>query len=183
MNVGMRTVFARYWWALVIRGIVAILFGLAALFWPGRTLLVLVLLFGAYALIDGIFAVIAALGDRREHPNWGMLLIGGIIGIIIGIITFFWPGITALTLLYLIAFWAILIGIYELSLAFGMHLAASGEWALVLSGIISIIFGLILLFQPGAGALALVLVIGVYAIIIGILLLIRAFRLRSLAHV
>src|SRR2546421_479371 len=92
MNVGMRTVFARYWWALVIRGIVAILFGLAALFWPGLTLIALVLLFGAYALIDGIFAVVAALGDRRDHPNWGMLLIGGIIGIIIGIITFFWPG-------------------------------------------------------------------------------------------
>ena len=111
LNMGMRTVFARYWWALVIRGIVAILFGLAALFWPELTLVVLVLLFGAYALIDGIFAVLAALGDRGAHPNWGMLLIGGLISIIIGIITFFLPGITALVLLYLIAFWAILIGI------------------------------------------------------------------------
>lgn len=182
MVMTMRDVLARYWWVLLIRGIVAIIFGLLALLLPRTTLLALVYLFGAYALVDGIFAVVAALGHRGAHSNWGWMLIGGIIGIIIGVLTFLWPGITALVLLYLIAFWAILIGIYELSVAFGMRLVASGEWLLVLSGILSIILGILLLFNPIAGGLALVTVVGAYAIIIGIILLIRAFRLRTLAR-
>src|SRR5579884_4368277 len=107
----------RHWWALIIRGIVAILFGLAALLWPGLTVIVLVSLFGAFALIDGIFAVVAAIG-ARGRGNWGWLLIGGIIGILIGIVTFFWPGITALILLDIIAIWAILTGIFDFVVAF-----------------------------------------------------------------
>ncbi len=171
----------RHWWALLIRGIVAILFGIAALIWPGITVIVLVSLFGAFALVDGIFSVIAAIGERG-HDNWGWLLIGGLIGIIIGIITFFWPGITALILLDLIAIWAILTGIFDFVVAFAYHQPAGREILLIIAGLLSLLFAAILLFRPVAAALGLVWVIGIYAIVLGILWIIRAFRFHALAR-
>ena len=179
MNMMARQAYGRHWWALLIRGIVALLFGIAAILWPGITVIVLVSLFGAFALVDGIFSVIAAIGERG-HNNWGWLLIGGLIGIIIGIITFFWPHITALILLDLIAIWAILTGIFDFVVAFAYHQSPAREILLIIAGVLSLIFAAILLFYPVAAALALVWVIGVYAIVIGILWIIRAIRFRTL---
>jgi uncharacterized membrane protein HdeD (DUF308 family) len=169
----------RHWWALLIRGIVAIVFGLAALFAPRITLLFIVLLFGAYALIDGIGAVILALQEHRATPNWWIPLLEGIVGIVIGIVTFLWPHITAFILLYLIAIWAILTGITELTTAFAIRGVTGLEWTLGVAGVLSIIFGLLLFIFPRGGILAVLWIVGIYAIIFGIVLIIRAFQFRS----
>ena len=166
------------WWALALRGVAAILFGLAAFVWPGITLVVLVALFGAYVLVDGIFALIAAVrSDEHAMASWA-LLIEGALGIIAGILTFVWPGITALVLLMIIAFWAILTGILELVAALRLRREISNEWLLALSGISSVVFGIILVARPGLGALAVTWIIGVYAVAFGVLMLALAFRLR-----
>jgi uncharacterized membrane protein HdeD (DUF308 family) len=181
MDMMARTTYGRHWWAVLIRGIIALLFGIAALVWPGITVVVLVALFGAFALVDGIFAVAAAIGERG-HGNWAWLLIGGLLGIVIGIITFFWPGITALILLDLIAIWAILTGVFDLVVVFAYHQSVGREILLVIMALLSFIFAAILLIHPVASLLALVWVIGVYAIIIGIMWIVRAFRFRALAR-
>jgi uncharacterized membrane protein HdeD (DUF308 family) len=170
---------AQNWWALALRGLVAIAFGVACFLWPFPTLLVLVLLYGAYALCDGIFAVAAAFSRRQRRGHWWALLLEGLCGIAVGVITFFWTGITELALLYLIAFWAIVTGALELAAALRLRASIPGEWALALSGLLSILFGFVLLIWPGATALALIWVIGAYAIVFGILLLGLAFRLRA----
>jgi uncharacterized membrane protein HdeD (DUF308 family) len=167
---------ARNWWALAVRGLVAVLFGLLTIFLPGVTLVTLVLLFGAYALVDGIFNVIASFRSASHH--WA-LLIEGVIGILAGILTFVWPALTAIALLYLIAFWAILTGIFEIIAGIRLRKAIANEWALLLIGALSLLFGIVILFAPGAGALAIVLWIGVYALAFGVFLLILAFRLRG----
>jgi uncharacterized membrane protein HdeD (DUF308 family) len=170
---------ARNWWLLAIRGIAAILFGLAALIWPGPTLTVLVLLFGAYALVDGVFGLVA--GIRRAaggEGRWGWLVVEGLLGIAAGIAAFVWPGLTALVLLYLIAAWAILTGVFELVSAIRLRQEITGEVWLALGGLASIVFGILLLVYPSAGALAVVWIIGVYGILFGVLLLGLAFRLR-----
>ena len=171
---------SRYWWVLAIRGVAAILFGVAAFVWPGITLAVLVLLFGAYALVDGIFAVIAGIATRKEQERWWMMVLEGLIGIVIGVVTFLYPNITALALLYFIAAWSILTGAFEVAAAIRLRKEIEGEWLLALAGIASIIFGVLLVIQPGAGALALIWLIGAYAIVFGILMLVLAFRLRGM---
>jgi len=173
--------YRRYWWMLLIRGVVAVLFGLAAIVWPGLTALVLVYLFGAFALIDGIVAVVVSLQERAVVPRWWVLLIEGIVGILIGVLTFFSPIVTALVLLYLIATWAILTGILEIGAAFLMSRALGLEWTLAIAGILSIILGILLAIQPVSGILAVVWIIGVYAIVFGVLLIIRSFQFRSAA--
>lgn len=170
---------ARNWWALALRGVAAILFGLAAFFWPGLTLMVLVILFGAYALVDGIFALAASVRAMQQQNRWWPLLLLGIAGVAAGIVTFFYPGITAIALLFIIAAWAIVTGIFTVIAAIELRRHISGEWLLGLSGIASILFGILLIVQPGAGALALVWLIGIYAVIFGFLELGLAFRLRS----
>ena len=172
-------VLTRNWWAVLIRGIVAILFGIVAFFIPGATFFALVVLFGAYALIDGIFALIAAVRAAEAHTRWGSLAAEGIIGIIIAAITFFYPGITALSLVYVIAIWAILTGIFELYAAFQLRQVLKNEVWLIIAGILSVVFGVLIAVHPGSGALAIVWLIGVYAIIFGITMLGLAFRLRS----
>jgi uncharacterized membrane protein HdeD (DUF308 family) len=167
---------ARNWWAVALRGLFAVLFGVMALVWPGITLEVLVWLYGAYALADGIFAVIAALSGAGE--TW-LLLLEGVVGIAAGVVTFLWPGITALILLFLIAGWAIVTGIFEIMAALRLRRTIRGEFWLVLSGILSVLFGLFLAIWPGEGALAVVWVIGLYAILFGVTLLALGFRLRS----
>jgi uncharacterized membrane protein HdeD (DUF308 family) len=169
----------QYWLSLLIRGIVAVLFGLAAILWPGLTVLLLVALFGIYAFIDGIVDVVAAFRESKTVPNWWLLLLEGLVGIVIGIIAFFWPAITALILLYLIAIWAIVTGIFEIGAVFSKeHRPLGSEWTLGAAGVISIILGIILVLEPRGGLLALVWTVGIYAIIFGILLLIRAFQFR-----
>jgi uncharacterized membrane protein HdeD (DUF308 family) len=169
-------VFARNWWLLALRGVAAILFGVLAFMWPGITLLGLVLLFGGYALANGILSLALAFKSRRQR--WS-LIFGGIISIITALITFFLPGITALGLVLLIAAFAIANGITEIAAAIRLRKVITNEWLLVLAGILSIIFGILLFLMPGAGALVLVFWIGAWMIAIGILLLVFAFRVRS----
>lgn len=167
---------ARNWWALALRGLVAILFGLFTFFLPGITLVTLVFLFGAYALVDGAFNLIAFFRVASHH--WA-LLVEGIVGILVGILTFAWPAMTAIALLYFIAFWAILTGILEIVAGVRLRAAIANEWLLILMGALSVIFGLVILFAPGLGALAIVLWIGAYALVFGVILLALAFRLRG----
>ncbi len=165
---------------MALRGMIAILFGLIALFWTRLTLEVLVIGFGAFALVGGIFAIVAAIGDRGVHDRWGVLLAEGLVGIGIGLVTFIWPGITALALLFLIVVWAIVTGILEIAVATWMHRATGNEWLLLLGGIASVLFGILLAVLPAAGLLALTWLIGIYAIVFGVLLLVLAFQWRGL---
>ena len=169
---------ARNWWVVALRGVLGILFGLIALVWPGITLLALVALFGAYALVDGIFAAVAAFRAGRSQFRWWLVL-EGIAGIGTGIATVFWPQITALVLLVLVAAWAIVTGVLEIVAAIRLRKVITGEWVLALTGVLSVGLGMLLLLFPGPGALSLVWLIGAYALAFGILLLVLAFRLRS----
>jgi len=170
----------RHWWVPVLRGIAAIIFGIMAFVYPGLTVAVLVLLFGAWVLVDGIFRVIGAIGHRSSDPDWGWQLVIGILGIIIGFLTFHAPAITALALVIYIAAWALMIGATEIIAAIKLRHEIKGEWFLILMGIVSIIFAIMLLWNPLPGALALVWLIGSYAIVFGVLGIIFGFRLKSL---
>ncbi|HLL99091.1 MAG TPA: DUF308 domain-containing protein, partial [Rubrobacteraceae bacterium] len=169
-----------HWWALAIRGGIAILFGLAALLRPGIALEALILLFGAYALVDGVFAIVGVFGGTRGGtPRW-LLLIEGIAGILAGLIAFVLPGLTALLLLYLVAAWAIFTGIFEIATALRLRREIRGEWALIIGGALSVLFGVILVVvSPFAGLLSLIWLIGIYAIAFGILMLVTAFSVRG----
>jgi len=171
----------RNWWALALRGVIAVLFGLAAFIWPGITLTVLVLFFGAYAFVDGILALLAAarLHGDMGGERWWALLVEGLAGVAAGILTFIWPSITTLVLLYLIAAWAVVTGVFEILTAVRLRKEVANEWMLVLAGIASVVFGVLLAIRPGAGAVAVAWLIGAYAIVFGLLLLALAFRLRS----
>lgn len=176
---------ARNWWAVLIRGIAAVLFGILALILPGLTLQVLILLFGVYALVDGIFAIMSAVRalNRRRGFDWrsvGWPIIEGIIGIVVGLLAFFWPGETALVLLYFIGAWAILTGISEIVQAVALRRIIQNEWLLILGGVASIVFGILAFAIPGATALAIVWLIGLYAIVFGVLLIGLSLRLRSM---
>jgi uncharacterized membrane protein HdeD (DUF308 family) len=171
---------AQNWWTLALRGLVAVLFGIAAFIWPGITLWALVTLFGAYALVDGIFALVAAFTRNVERQRWWALLFEGIVGVGVGILTFMWPGLTALGLLYLIAFWAILTGVFEVITAIRLRREITGEWIMALIGVLSIVFGVLLVAHPLAGALSLVWMIGAFVLAMGVLMIALAFRLRSL---
>ena len=166
------------WWAVVLRGVLGLLFGIITFFAPGLSLAALVTLYGAYALVDGVFAIVSAV-RRRGTERWGMLLLEGIAGIAAGLVTLVWPGITAIALLYLIAAWSLFTGIMEVVAAVRLRKVITGEWMLGLSGVLSIGFGLLLMLFPGVGALAVVLWIGAYAIMFGALLIGLGFRLRS----
>ena len=170
---------AHNWWAVLFRGIVAVVFGVVTFAAPGISLAVLVLLFGAYAFVDGIFGIASALRRRGESDHWGLLLLEGMAGIAAGVVTMFWPGLTAFVLLYLIAAWAIVTGAFEVAAAIRLRKIISGEWLLVLSGLASVGLGALLVAYPGPGALAFVLWIGAYAAVAGVLLIALAFRLRS----
>jgi uncharacterized membrane protein HdeD (DUF308 family) len=171
----------RYWWAVAVRGVAAVLFGLMALVWPGVTLLVLVILFGAYSLVDGVLGLIsAAMGDRAAMGRRGWLILESVAGILIGVITFVWPGATTLVLLWLIAAWAIVTGVLEVVAAVRLRREIQGEFFLALSGALSVLFGLLLIFWPATGALALITLIGAFAIVYGLALIVLAYRLRKL---
>jgi uncharacterized membrane protein HdeD (DUF308 family) len=167
---------ARRWWALALRGVIAVLFGLLTLFIPGVTLISLVLLFGFYAILDGIFDIVSAMKAPGHH--WP-LLVEGFVGIVAGIVTFMWPGITAMFLLYLIALWAILTGVLEIVAGIRLREVIANEMLLILMGVISTLFGILIIIFPGAGALAIIIWIGAYAVVFGIILIVLAFRLRS----
>jgi len=174
----MDTLLARNWGWIALRGVAAVIFGLLTVMNPGITLAVLIPFFGAFSLIDGILAVIAAIRNRKAESHWVTLLIGGIAGIIIGVCTFLAPGISAIVLLYFIAVWALIIGFSEIMAAIRLRKIITGEWMLVLAGVASVALGLFLLSRPAVGAIALVIWIGVYAFVSGILLIALAFELR-----
>jgi uncharacterized membrane protein HdeD (DUF308 family) len=175
----MLVILARNWWAMALRGLLAVLFGVAAFLWPDLTLAALVILWGAYALVDGIFALIGAVRAAEQRMTWWPFVLEGLLGIAVGVLTFLWPDLTALALLYLIAAWAILTGVVEIAAAVRLRRVISGEWLLGLAGVASIIFGAILVASPGTGALAVVWLIGSYALVFGIVLLALGFRLRG----
>lgn len=170
---------AQNWWAVLLRGVAGIIFGIATFFAPVISLAALVLLFGAYALVDGVLALVSALRNRRTNEQWWVLLLEGIVGVIAGVVTFVWPGITALALLYVIAAWALVTGALEIAAAIRLRKVIDREWLLVLSGVASIALGVLLALFPGPGALALVIWIGAYALVFGALLVALGFRLRS----
>jgi uncharacterized membrane protein HdeD (DUF308 family) len=169
----------RTWWLLVLRGVFALLFGILAFVWPGITLASLVLLFGAYAFVNGILALIMAIRAPKGSPGVAGTLILGFLSIAVGVLTAFYPGITALSLVILIGAWAIVTGVLEIAAGTKLRRFMSGSWVLVLSGALSILFGALLLVMPGAGALSLIWLIGAYAILFGILLLTAAIRLKK----
>ena len=169
--------FAKNWWVLLIRGILAILFGVMALTLPGLTLFVLVLLYGVYAFADGLTALWVG---GRAHAWWFVLL--GILGVIVGIFTFIYPGITAVALLYVIAAWAVVRGVFEIVTAIQLRKEINKEWMLIIAGILSALFGVVLVANPAAGALAMVWIIGTYAFIFGLTMIVLAFRLRGLSR-
>lgn len=164
----------------MIRGIAAIIFGIIAFTHPVMAAATLVLFFGAWVLIDGIFRVVGAIGHRASDKDWGSDLIIGILGIVIGLLTFHAPGVTALALVIYIAAWALMTGATEIALAIKMRREIKGEWFLILMGLASIIFAAFLLWNPLAGAAALIWIIAWYAVIFGVLAIFFGFRLRSL---
>jgi uncharacterized membrane protein HdeD (DUF308 family) len=171
------------WWSFVLRGLVAILFAIMAFFIPGMALLTLVYIFGFYAIADGAFNIMGAM--HRSAPDqtpWWALLIEGIFGIIAGCLAFFLPGITAVVLLYVIAGWAIATGIMELVASVRLRTQMRGEWVLAIAGLLSVLFGLMLLFFPGAGILAVLLWTGAYAAVFGVLLISLGIRLRAVTR-
>ncbi len=163
----------------LFRGLAAILFGILTLVWPKLSLFALVILFGVFAVISGITAVAAALRNTREH-GWGLLLTQGILGILAGAIALIWPGITALAFLYLLAAWAILTGIVELIAPLSFPMSGGRAVLSVLAGLVSIVFGVLIAAQPSSGLLAVVWLIGVYAIVFGIMYIAVYFQSRSI---
>ena len=168
------------WWALLLRGIAAVLFGLAALFWPGLTLVVLIVFFGAYALVDGVFAIVA--GIRGSEGSRWLLLAEGVLSVLAGLVAFFWPGMTAMVLLFLISAWAIFTGLLKVVMAIAFRRRIENEWLMGLSGVLSVLFGVVLAVWPGAGLLSLVWLVGIYALIFGVTLIVLGFRARGHAQ-
>jgi uncharacterized membrane protein HdeD (DUF308 family) len=170
----------RQWWVFAIRGIAALVFGVLAFIWPATTLAVLVFLFGAYALVDGVALLVALVrGDAiaRRHA-WAVAIIG-VLGIVAGVATFMWPGLTALSLLYLVAFWAIATGTFQVIAAVALRRELDGEFWMALGGIASIVFGAFLVAFPGAGLLSLVWLVGVWSVVFGVSSLGLAYRLHA----
>lgn len=173
---------ARNWGWIVLRGIAAILFGILSFIWPGISLAALVLLFGAYALVDGVLALIAAFKIRfGGKPMWPLAIVGAF-GVAAGICTFMWPGITALVLLSFIAVWALITGLLQIVAAIRLRKVIENEWMFVLSGALSVAFGLLMLIRPGAGALAVIWIIAFYATLYGVFLLLLGLRMKGLVR-
>jgi uncharacterized membrane protein HdeD (DUF308 family) len=172
---------AKNWWLLLLRGIAAIIFGLLAFAWPGLTLLTLILFYGAFALVDGVLAIAAAITGGVPGSRWWLAIVG-LLGIAAGLLTFLTPGLTALVLLFFIAGWAIVTGVFEIIGAIKLRKEIDNEWLLILGGIISVLFGVGMMLAPGAGALALVWVIGAYSVVLGVIFVALAFRLKKHSH-
>ncbi len=170
---------ARHWWSIVMRGVAAVIFGLAACVWPTLTGLTLVLVFGAYAVVDGALAVVAGITRRgRARRRWALLAEGGL-GIAVGLAAFAWPALTALSVIYLIAGWAIATGAVEIAAAIQLRREIDDEWLLALGGFVSLIVGVLLAFQPAAGGVAVVWSFGWYALVFGALLIVWGLRLKG----
>ena len=172
---------SRNWGWVALRGVIAVLFGVFAFIAPGVTLALLILAWGAFAFADGVLTLVAAFKVRDQGKPFWPLLIVGLLGIAAGVATFFWPAMTGLVLLAFIGAWAFVMGIFQIMAAIRLRKEIEGEWLLALSGALSVLFGLFVLFQPGAGALALIWAIGAYAIVFGVLIIGLAFKLKGVA--
>jgi uncharacterized membrane protein HdeD (DUF308 family) len=170
----------RHWWVPVIRGIAAIVFGVIAFTHPVMAIATLVLFFGAWVLIDGIFRIFGAIKHRGSDSDWAWQLVIGLIGIIVGLLTFHAPQVTALALVIYIAAWALMIGASEIVMAVKLRHEIKGEWLLILMGLASIVFAVLLLWNPIAGAAAVIWLIAWYAVVLGILAIFFGFRLKTL---
>ncbi|HAD85324.1 MAG TPA: hypothetical protein DCG71_10850 [Brevundimonas sp.] len=170
----------RSWWLLLLRGIAAVAFGVLTFIWPQISLVSLILVYGIYALVDGVLALSAAIRGGGFAPRWWLAL-GGVVSILAAGVAFAWPGLTALVLVYLIGFWSILRGVLEIIGAIRLRNEIANEWSLGAAGALSVIFGLILVFMPGAGALGLLWLIAAWAVLFGLLLIWVAFKVRTLA--
>ncbi|HYE35782.1 HdeD family acid-resistance protein [Methylocaldum sp.] len=175
----MKELLEQAWWMLAVRGAIAILFGILALIWPGLTLLWLVVLFAAYALISGASEVAAAVKNRARNENWWLILLLGLVSLGAGVIAVFHPDLTALIFVLLMGANALATGVLDIASAIRLRKVMEGEWLLILAGVVSILFGILVFLFPGAGALALVWLISFYAVVTGVLLLTLAFRARA----
>ena len=166
------------WWAVALRGVVALLFGVTALVWPGITITALILLFGAFALVDGIFAIVALLfgGGKRE---WGAQLFESLISIGAGLVALVLPGLTAVAFVFILAAWAVLSGVFQIVMAIRLRAEIRGEWLLGLGGLLSVVVGIVFFARPAVGLLSSVWVLGLYAVMFGVLLIVLGFRLRG----
>lgn len=173
-------VLSRNWWVLALRGALAVLFGAVVFLTPGIALSALIALIGAYMLVDGVFSIVNGVRDRTTNRNWWVLLLEGVVGIIAGVLTFIWPGVTAVIVLYLVAGWAVVTGVFEILAAIRLREEIEGEIWLGLSGLVSIVFGVVLVLFPGTGILSLLLFVGAYAVVFGIIMIVLAFRLRGM---
>jgi uncharacterized membrane protein HdeD (DUF308 family) len=171
--------YGKYWWAFVVRGVFALLFGIVAIVMPGITLEVMAILLAAFLVVDGVFSFAASVQGRKMGVQWGYLLVEGVAGIFIGLFTFVWPGITVMAIILIIGIWAMLTGIIEVLAAVKLRDEIEGEWLLGLGGVLSILFSLVLLVNPGIGAVAIIWMIGVYAVLFGTSLIFLGMRLRK----
>jgi len=178
----MNMVLVRNWWALALRGVAAILFGLLALFMPAFTVVWLVLLFGAYVFVDGVFSIIAGIRAAERHERWWPFALEGLASVILGVLAFVMPAATALVLLYFVSAWAIVTGAIRIGAAIRLRREIRGEWLLILNGVLSILLGIVIVVRPAAGLLTLMWVLGVYAVLFGGVLVGLALRLRRHAR-
>jgi uncharacterized membrane protein HdeD (DUF308 family) len=167
------------WWLVVLRGVLGILFGLAAFIWPGITWLTLIIMFGIYAIADGLVAVGTGLARTRESSRWWVFLLEGLISIGAGVVVLIWPALATVVLIYLVAGWAVITGVLEVVGAIRLRHEITNEWVLGLGGLLSIGLGVLLFLRPLAGSLAIIWIIAAYALIFGVLLVILGFRLRG----
>jgi uncharacterized membrane protein HdeD (DUF308 family) len=179
MDKSMTPLLSTNWWSLVIRGVLAVIVGLIAFALPGVTIGALVILFGAYAFVDGVLSITGAVSASKAHERWGALLLEGIAGIVIAGVTVFWPAITALALVWLIGAWSLVTGLLEIATAIQLRRYIRGEWILALSGVVSVVFGIVVLAIPLAGAVAIAFCIGAYSLFFGVLMIALGFRLRG----
>ncbi len=170
---------ASNWWLFLLRGVLALIFGFAALLFPQAAFLSIVLIFGAFALVDGVFALVAAFSSGAKTENWWWLIFEGIFGILVGLLTIIQPAAMAAAWIIIIAVWAIVTGVFEIITAISLRKVITGEWSLILGGVISVLFGLFAAFYPASGTFAVGFVLGIYAILFGILLVWLALNLRK----
>jgi uncharacterized membrane protein HdeD (DUF308 family) len=179
MDTNVKPIAKAVWWLVLLRGIFMVIFGIIALVSPGIALLTLVWLFGCYAILDGISAVMIGIGGRGE-PHWVWMIVQVVVSVLAGVIALAWPGVTALALLFVVAFWAIMLGIGEIGGAFASRKPRSHAWGWTLAaGILNVVFGVVLLAWPASGVLALVWLVGVFTLAGGLALILLAFRVRS----
>jgi len=172
-------ILSRYWWMTVLRGLFWILFGIVILASPGISLLSLTLAFGIVIFADGILNVANAVAGRKVHDDWWVLLLVGLTGIVVGALTFYSPQATAIALVFYVAIWAIATGLLEITAAIRLRKQLAGEVWLILAGLASVIFGVLLIAQPAVGALTLLWLFGIYAIAFGVMLVLLALKVRS----